>query len=203
MGGEGFAVASLLPGRSMRVAHNRGLNGWCEHFVAMGYARFCPITERIGKARHPFSWNEVAATSLEEWQREVLDVARDFGVTDGAIVPVRTRGGFKGNVFVRIAEASLDQSARQALIAVSLAFHSQLLTLGQGATDDDEQLSPRERDVLSWLAEGKSSEDIADLLGISAATVLFHYRHLADRFGTLTRAHTVVEAIRRGLLVVA
>jgi DNA-binding CsgD family transcriptional regulator len=64
----------------------------------------------------------------------------------------------------------------------------------------DTQLSEREREVLQWFAEGKSCEDVASIVGISPATVMFHYRNVAQRFGTLNRTHTVVEAINRGAI---
>jgi len=64
----------------------------------------------------------------------------------------------------------------------------------------EDGLSVREQEVLSLLAEGKSAQDTGQLLGIAAATVMFHYRKVADRYGTLNRTHTIVEALRRGHL---
>ena len=60
------------------------------------------------------------------------------------------------------------------------------------------KLSVREAQVLALFAEGKSAEDVAQLIAISPATVMFHYRRVAERYGTLNRTHTVVEALRRG-----
>jgi LuxR family quorum sensing-dependent transcriptional regulator len=60
------------------------------------------------------------------------------------------------------------------------------------------ELSTREREVLQLFAGGMSAEDVAALLEISVGTVMFHYRNVAERYGTLNRTHTVVEAIRRG-----
>ncbi|RYE10805.1 MAG: helix-turn-helix transcriptional regulator [Hyphomicrobiales bacterium] len=45
---------------------------------------------------------------------------------------------------------------------------------------------------------GKSAADVADILAISPATVMFHYRSVADKYGTLNRTHTVVAALKRG-----
>lgn len=63
------------------------------------------------------------------------------------------------------------------------------------------ELTPRESEILHWFAKGKSAEDTAQLVGISASTVMFHYRQIAHRYGTLNRTHTVCEAIRHGALV--
>jgi DNA-binding CsgD family transcriptional regulator len=59
-------------------------------------------------------------------------------------------------------------------------------------------LSDREVQVLALFAEGKSAGDVSILLAISTSTVMFHYRRVAERYGTLNRTHTVVEALRRG-----
>lgn len=63
------------------------------------------------------------------------------------------------------------------------------------------ELTPREREVLLWFSRGKSAEDAAAVIGISPSTVMFHYRQIAERYGTLNRTHTVCEAIRRRALV--
>lgn len=62
-------------------------------------------------------------------------------------------------------------------------------------------LTPREYEVLLWFSRGKSAEDAALLIGISPSTVMFHYRHIAQRYGTLNRTHTVCEAIRHRALL--
>jgi LuxR family transcriptional regulator, quorum-sensing system regulator BjaR1 len=60
-----------------------------------------------------------------------------------------------------------------------------------------EPLTERERQVLVWLSRGKSAQDVAQILGITISTVMFHYRRVASRYGTSNRTHTIVEAIRR------
>lgn len=59
-------------------------------------------------------------------------------------------------------------------------------------------LSQREREILVWMSHGKSAGEIAAIAGISPATVMFHYRKVADRIGTVNRTHTVAELLRHG-----
>ncbi len=66
-----------------------------------------------------------------------------------------------------------------------------------------DQLTPREREVLTLLADGLSNRAIADALGISAHTVKFHVDGLLDKLAARSRTHAVVEAVRRGLLELA
>ena len=52
--------------------------------------------------------------------------------------------------------------------------------------------------VLSWLAKGKTSRDIADILGMSPRTVNKHLEHIFEKLGVETR--TAASAIASSLL---
>lgn len=69
-------------------------------------------------------------------------------------------------------------------------------TTGPGST---RPLSPREREVLQLLAEGKSSKDIALRLAIGATTVETHRRQIMDKLGLRTVAELTKYAVREGL----
>lgn len=60
-------------------------------------------------------------------------------------------------------------------------------------------LSPREREVLQLLAEGKSSKDIAAQLDVAATTVETHRRQIMDKLQLRTIAELTKYAVREGL----
>ena len=60
-------------------------------------------------------------------------------------------------------------------------------------------LSGREREVLSMLAEGRSAQQIAYLLGIKERTVAGHVLHLKERLGAGTREQAIARAVALGL----
>ena len=60
-------------------------------------------------------------------------------------------------------------------------------------------LSPREREVLQLLAEGKSSKDIAAHLDVAVPTVETHRRQIMDKLNLRTVAELTKYAIREGL----
>jgi two-component system, NarL family, response regulator len=64
----------------------------------------------------------------------------------------------------------------------------------------DSDLSAREREVLSLLAEGKSNREIASLLGITEATVKCHVSAILLRLNVSDRTEAVVTALQRGLV---
>lgn len=60
-------------------------------------------------------------------------------------------------------------------------------------------LSPREREVLQLLAEGRSSKDIAVRLDVAATTVETHRRQIMDKLQIRTIAELTKYAVREGL----
>ena len=57
-------------------------------------------------------------------------------------------------------------------------------------------LTPRETEVLSWLAKGKTNRDIGDILGMSPRTVNKHLEHIFEKLGVETRTAAVAAADR-------
>lgn len=101
---------------------------------------------------------------------------------------------------------SLNESITQ---AGGRPFHSQAAAEFQAAqwTLDHKSLrsrnlivSQREQEVLEWLKEGKSSWDIAMILGISERTVYFHVSNIMKKLGASNRAQAVAIAASLGLI---
>jgi len=66
--------------------------------------------------------------------------------------------------------------------------------------DDPIQLSRREKECLSWTAQGKSSWDIGMILRISENTVNFHVKNAMRKLGSTNRIVAVVKSIRLNLI---
>ena len=61
-------------------------------------------------------------------------------------------------------------------------------------------LSPREREVLTLIAEGLSAPDVAAALHLSPSTIKTHLQSLYEKLGVSDRAAAVATAMRQGLL---
>jgi DNA-binding NarL/FixJ family response regulator len=64
----------------------------------------------------------------------------------------------------------------------------------------DDDLTPRELEVLRLIRDGNRNKEIAGQLAISETTVNFHIKNLVDKLGANDRTHAVTIAVRRGLL---
>ncbi len=58
-------------------------------------------------------------------------------------------------------------------------------------------LSPRERDVLTLVAEGKTNGEVGAVLGLSPRTVGKHLEHVFEKFGVHTRTAAAAVWLRR------
>jgi DNA-binding NarL/FixJ family response regulator len=88
-------------------------------------------------------------------------------------------------------EAALDPAIQHHVLAAVSAPAAP-----SGAPDD---LTPREIEVLSLIAEGLTNAEIAGALVVSAATVKSHVNHIFAKIGARDRAQAVVYAYAHGL----
>ena len=64
------------------------------------------------------------------------------------------------------------------------------------------KISPRQREILQLLAEGKSGKEIASILNISARTVEFHKYRMMEQLHIKTSAELVRYAVKHGIISV-
>lgn len=68
------------------------------------------------------------------------------------------------------------------------------------AAAQQDPLSDRERECLYWVSEGKTTDEIAVILGVSANTVNSYITHAVRKFAASNRVEAVAIAIRNGIL---
>lgn len=68
------------------------------------------------------------------------------------------------------------------------------------AGDSSSQLTAREIEVVRWTSEGKTSAEIAIILGLSEHTVISHITSSARKLNAVNRVHMIAIAVRRGIV---
>ena len=61
-------------------------------------------------------------------------------------------------------------------------------------------LTPREREILKYIADGMQNKEISNLLTISVRTVQAHRTNLMEKLGAHDRTELVKYAIRKGMI---
>ena len=71
---------------------------------------------------------------------------------------------------------------------------------GEHVSLTEMRVTPRETQILGWVAAGKSDWAIGRILRISDKTVNFHVENAKRKFGVGTRLQAVTAAMRNGML---
>ena len=71
--------------------------------------------------------------------------------------------------------------------------HLKILTLPY--TAPNRALTPRQVEALEWVGDGKTTQDIAMLMGLTPATVEKHLRLAREALAVETTAHAVMKAV--------
>ena len=70
----------------------------------------------------------------------------------------------------------------------------------EGATDNFDRLTDREREIMQLLVEGSSTKEIADKLSISSKTVGVHRVNLMEKLEVSSMPDLVKYALRKGMI---
>ncbi len=176
--------------------------GWSSRYVARNYAGSSMIAQRMLADDRPYSWTDVLSKNGDHRvQRRIVGEASEHGLRDGLFVPVRWTDHSYAAVVLAGWDPCLADPLQRMMAEVLAAYYhheaKRLLPLDARLTPS---LSQRQRDCLAWARHGKSSTDIADLLGISAQTVEEHIAGACRKLGVRTRVQAAVEATLLGLI---
>lgn len=152
--------------------------------------------------------NEVGTLGELLKQLTVNDVGRLFveeatrmGVTDGLAIPtsgLRHARGFFG--VDNVAAEDLAKVDRSLMRAVAQHAHLRIDRIEEEHGAGIDGLSPREAEILNWVAAGKSNPETAMILGISEATVGTHLKRLFTKLGVHDRVSAVLAGFKLGML---
>jgi DNA-binding NarL/FixJ family response regulator len=117
----------------------------------------------------------------------------------GGAGPAALRAGARG-ALPRESGPGEIAAAVQAVAAGLLVVHPDLTAAVEPRHAPGTPLTPRERQVLSMLADGLGNKTIAARLGISDHTVKAHVGAVFEKLGVSTRAEAAALGLRRGLI---
>jgi len=69
-----------------------------------------------------------------------------------------------------------------------------------GLSDESEDLTDRQREILQLIVEGRANKEIADIIHVSVKTVEFHRARIMAKVGAKTVAELAKMAVQRGLI---
>jgi DNA-binding NarL/FixJ family response regulator len=118
------------------------------------------------------------------------------------------KAGASGYVLKSAADRDLVEACRAAMrgepflypAAVTALIRDYLDRASEGEATPTDPLTPREQEVVKLVAEGHTSDEIAEILVITKKTVEHHRSHILEKLGIRNRVELARYAIRRGLV---
>lgn len=178
---------------------------WINQYYAQDYFSIDPVVEEGSRAFMPFSWSDLDWSS--KGRREFAEDARGHSVgVSGLTVPIRGPDG--QHALFSLASGSSEKAWERQLSEHlpqlhTIAHHLHEATIrieGVNAPLEVVSLSIRERDVLQWAAAGKTTDEIATILGIAERTVRVYLDTARHKLGASNRTHAVARALGTGLI---
>ncbi|WP_168189640.1 LuxR family transcriptional regulator [Limnobaculum zhutongyuii] len=176
--------------------------GWNQAYQSNNYFEIDPTVQHGLRSTQALFWeDDLYRTSPYFWEE-----AKAFGINHGISQAQKDSIGRVG----MLTFASPDQhyTAKTLLVqAPSLIWLSQIAhnrlaeyLLPQENHEADYQLTKREKDILRWTAEGKTSNEIAILMSISDRTVNFHVNNILKKLSVSNKTAATVKAMVLNLL---
>jgi len=139
-----------------------------------------------------------------EQSEELISFVIDFNIKAGYAQGSKPFGPEKNASLFNFASASMKYDTRTDAILALVIPHLHLalsqVCRKKQLLDNGIVLSKREKEVLDWVKQGKSSWDISAILRISESTVNFHIYNIMQKLGTVNRSQSVAVAARLGLI---
>jgi DNA-binding CsgD family transcriptional regulator len=198
-----YGIRMPVPVSRPRVAmFNNYSSKWQECYDSRGYLQVDPTVQHALKSSLPVVWSN----QLFMQAREMWEDARSHGLRVGWAQASRDPAGAVGLLTLARGAEPLTRSeldANQAKMAwlaqYTHAAMARLLT-PKLAPETQVALTSREKEVLRWTAEGKTSYEISQILDVSERTVNFHVNNAVAKLGTSNKTQAAVKATALGML---
>lgn len=204
LGFQHFVYALEVPGGppNGRLALVNGYpEAWLEHYFQQGFFASDPVLHYARGHVLPIEWDALGPKALAN---RVMCEASDFGLRLGVSAPIHGPRAELGVLSFATADSLGRERTRAALPLTQLLAGYVHEALGRVLRREEvnlpRPLTPRERECLLWVAEGKTSWEIGLILGTSERTVNFHLTNAASKLGVSSRQHAVAKALLLGLL---
>ncbi|SLN18031.1 Transcriptional activator protein LuxR [Pseudoruegeria aquimaris] len=177
---------------------------YLEEFVHNGMYFHAPMVRWAMENNGACSWSWMEKTAMQggltDQEMRVIGFNQKMGVTAGYTISFRSdssrsKGAIALTAGPGVTQAEVDalwEEKGQEISVLNNVAHLKLITLPH--TGNRPALTKRQREVLEWVGEGKTMQDIAQIMGLTPATVEKHLRLAREALNVETTAQAVLKA---------
>lgn len=177
---------------------------YMDTFIGEGLYAHAPMVTWALDNEGSCSWRvlgeQMAQGELSEQARRVVNFNLSQNVTAGYTIGFKSVSSRAKGAIALTAKAGTDQAAVDAMwadhggdiVLMNNLVHLKILTLPY--TPPNQSLTRRQREALEWVGDGKTMQDIAQIMGLTPGTIEKHLRLAREALNVDTTAQAVMKA---------
>lgn len=184
---------------------------WWDRYEAKAYVKVDPVVSHCRSHLTPIAWGPNTAIADHPKEREMkllMQEASDFGLCSGISFPVYGNAG-EFAILSLASSRSKEKSScyigqamsRIPLILGYIQENVRKVMTGVDKFGRDVALTDREKECLTWAAEGKTNWEVSRILRVSERTVTFHLQNATEKLQVSNRYHAVAKAVSQSLIL--
>lgn len=177
---------------------------WQKRYVKQQYVRVDPTVQHCMLSLQPLVWSSQSANTQS--QKDFWEEARSYGLNVGWAQSSRDFIGTRGMLTLARSTDQLLEKEQKAqytnMFWLSQTVHSSIAKIVNETefAQFNLYLTNREKEVLRWTAEGKTSAEIAQILGVTERTVNFHLCNSMQKLNVNNKISAAIRAVMLGIL---
>lgn len=178
---------------------------WWEHYKQMGYMAHDPTIRYCHDNVRPCTWDRLPLGNGIDQQ--IMDEAGEHGIRSGLSIPIHGARGEAAMFNLASSRSPADMAIHLVevlpyvhLLASFVHEASRRVLWAEHGNFEKNPLTEREKECLLWSAEGKTSWETSQILGISERTVTFHLQNAAEKLKVCNRQQAIARVISHNLI---
>lgn len=174
---------------------------WEKRYTSKGHVNFDPAVRMLFETTRPYTWTEARQRFASKEAEVVMEECREIaGAAEGLVIPIHE---VDGSVLTALFSGPQIEFTPETIPALHLLGYyyvlrgRELLAKKSGA-EIANTLTPRQVECLKWVAEGKTDDEIGQILSLSDRTVHNHIEAAKRGMGVTKRSQAALLAYRRG-----
>jgi DNA-binding CsgD family transcriptional regulator len=176
---------------------------WMNHYFEKKYDLLDPVISYCQSKMVTFTWAEIPERMLMTRQQfQCLNLGIEAGLYNGTCTPLWGPNQFAGIGLASAEKTDSFDGKLDLITAYCNHFYIAFQRINRKKDFPERQvyLTPREQEILTWAAAGKTDDEIGGILNLSEDTVDTYMRRIFKKLNANTRVMAVGKALSYGLI---
>lgn len=200
-----YSLMTDFPDLGQNAGHGIFRNypeSWMSYYVENDYENTDPVRQYLVQYDNTFLWDDLnKRMPLNKKQKLLMNQAREAGLTTGVGLGIHCPNySVVGMGFASTEKIAISPNQLSMIRALSQQFHTVYTSLHLLDQKEFVTLSQREKDILSWIAEGKTNWEISQILGITPRSVKQSRERIYKKLNCNNAILAVTKALSQNLI---